>query len=92
MMDTGYDRLRIRLAGDIRENVAKMPPTDFERLVLDLLKRMGYGEPEHTGRGGDGGIDGIINQDALGLEKVYVQAKRWTIKLESRRYATSRGV
>ena len=39
---------------------------------------MGYGEPEHTGRSGDGGIDGIINQDALGLEKVYVQAKRYT--------------
>ena len=77
MMDTGYDRFRIRLAGDVKENVAKMSPTDFERLVLDLLKRMGYGEPEHTGRGGDGGIDGIINQDALGLEKVFVQAKRW---------------
>ena len=55
-------------------------PYQFERIVLDLLEKMGYGEVERDkwgGRGGDGGIDGVINQDPLGLEKVYVQAKRW---------------
>ena len=46
--------------------------------MVDLLVKMGYGQGEAVGRSGDGGIDGIINQDALGLEKVYVQAKRYT--------------
>ena len=78
MMDTGREQLRTQLADEINENVARVSPTHFERLVLDLLKKMGYGEPEHTGRSGDGGIDGIVNQDALGLEKVYIQAKRYT--------------
>ena len=78
MMDTGHERLHTQLAEDLKENVSIVSPTQFERLVLDLLHKMGYGEPEHTGHSGDGGIDGIINQDALGLEKVYVQAKRYT--------------
>jgi restriction system protein len=78
MMDTGHERLQSELIDEIRENIARMSPTAFELLVLELLRKMGYGEPEHTGRSGDGGIDGIINQDALGLEKVYVQAKRWS--------------
>ena len=78
MMDAGHGRLHNELADEIKENVSRVSPTHFERLVLDLLKKMAYGEPEHTGRSSDGGIDGVINQDALGLEKVYVQAKRYT--------------
>ena len=46
--------------------------------MVSLLEKMGYGKGRVVGRSGDGGIDGIINQDALGLEKVYTQAKRWT--------------
>ena len=58
------------------------PPGFFEILVLDLLHAMGYGtrrdDLRRVGGSGDGGIDGIITLDKLGLEKVYVQAKRWT--------------
>ncbi len=78
ILDAGHERLQIQLSEDIKESVSLVSPTRFERLVLDLLYKMGYGEPEHTGHSGDGGIDGIVNQDALGLEKVYVQAKRYT--------------
>jgi restriction system protein len=59
-----------------------MPPAAFEQLVVDLLKAMGYGGPQEdaglvVGRGGDEGIDGVIKEDRLGLETIYVQAKRW---------------
>ena len=58
-----------------------MPPAAFESTVLDLLHRMGYGatrsDLQRVEGAGDGGIDGVISLDRLGLEKVYVQAKRW---------------
>ena len=55
-----------------------LPPQQFEHTVLDLLENMGYGHARHVGRTGDGDIDGIIDQDTLGLKRLYVQAKRWT--------------
>ena len=55
-----------------------LPPDQFEHTVLDLLENMGYGHARHIGRTGDGDIDGIIDQDTLGLDRLYVQAKRWT--------------
>ena len=55
-----------------------LPPDQFEHTVLDLLENMGYGHARHVGRTGDGDIDGIIDQDTLGLDRLYVQAKRWT--------------
>ena len=55
-----------------------LPPQQFEQTVLDLLENMGYGHARHVGRTGDGDIDGIIDQDTLGLKRLYVQAKRWT--------------
>lgn len=63
--------------------MAEMSPSGFEQLVVDLFKGMGYGGPQKdsgivVGRGGDGGIDGLIREDRLGLETIYVQAKRWT--------------
>ena len=63
-------------------------PTFFEQLVLDLLLAMGYGGSRReaaaaVGRAGDGGIDGIINEDKLGLDVVYVQAKRWEGQVSS---------
>ena len=73
-----WQSLNRQLAEDLLESIKEVPSIRFERLVLDLLNKMGYGEPEHTGQSGDGGIDGIIHQDALGLEKVYVQAKRYS--------------
>ncbi len=74
------------LRGDLRsrllQTVVEQSPTFFERLVLDVLVAMGYGgsredAAEHLGRSGDEGIDGRINQDALGLDQVLVQAKRY---------------
>ena len=71
------DRLKVELRQKIMDN----PPDFFEELVLDLLVEMGYGgsraDAEKTRRSGDGGIDGIVKEDKLGLDMIYVQAKRW---------------
>ncbi len=73
----GYGEMQERLADELLESISHVSPDGFERLVVDLLEKMGYGKGEPVGRSGDGGIDGIIDQDALGLERVYMQAKRW---------------
>lgn len=73
----GYRELQAQLTRNLLDSISRISPEGFERLVVDLLEKMGYGKGETVGRIGDGGIDGIINQDALGLEKVYIQAKRW---------------
>lgn len=78
-----YKMLRDSLANDLLEAVRKASPTFFEELVIDLLVAMGYGGSiedagRAVGKSGDGGIDGIIKEDKLGLDVVYVQAKRWT--------------
>ncbi len=77
-MAQGDQQLRERLADELLENIMKLTPGRFEQLVVNLLEKMGYGEGQTVGRSGDGGIDGIIDQDPLGLEKVYIQAKRWS--------------
>lgn len=74
--------LNEQLATDLIERIKKMPPPFFERLVVDLLLRMGYGGSREDagrtlGKSGDGGVDGVINEDRLGLDMVYIQAKRW---------------
>jgi restriction system protein len=81
-IDSAYEAIRSALADDLLEQVMNCNPTFFERLVLDLLIAMGYGGalPEsgtHLGRARDGGIDGIINENKLGLDMICVQAKRW---------------
>jgi restriction system protein len=70
------------LAAELLERVLTNTPEFFERLVLTLVQKMGYGgladdAAQHTGRRGDGGIDGIIHEDALGLDPIYLQAKRY---------------
>ncbi len=65
-------------ATDILDTLTHLQPEHFEQTVLDLLEAIGYGRAHHLGRTGDGGIDGIINPDPLGLDSIYVQAKRWT--------------
>lgn len=77
-----YKLLRDSLANDVLETVKKASPTFFEELVIALLVAMGYGGSvedagKAVGKSGDGGIDGIIKEDKLGLDVVYVQAKRW---------------
>jgi restriction system protein len=73
--------LRRSVAAEVLESLAVVSPSYFESIVLDLLHRMGYGanrsDLQRVGGTGDGGIDGVISLDKLGLEKVYVQAKRW---------------
>ncbi len=70
-------KMNDELAEELLEGVRDISSDSFERLVVRLLERMGYGEGKVVGGSGDEGIDGIINQDPLGLEKVYIQAKRW---------------
>lgn len=77
-----YQKLRSDLEVRLLQQVKELSPSFFERLVVDLLVKMGYGgsreDAGHAiGRGGDGGVDGIINEDRLGLDVIYLQAKRW---------------
>lgn len=79
---SAYRRLRSDLELDLLEQVKAVTPAFFERLVIDLLVAMGYGGSRQDagraiGKSGDGGIDGIIKEDKLGLDVIYVQAKRW---------------
>jgi restriction system protein len=80
-IDIALDELRHAVARELLEKIAHAPPVFFEELVLDLLHALGYGasddDLERVGRAGDGGIDGVISLDKLGLERVCVQAKRW---------------
>ena len=75
------EELNQAAAAELLELLANVSPAFFETIVLDLLHRMGYGasraDLQRVGGTADGGIDGIISLDRLGLEKVYVQAKRW---------------
>jgi restriction system protein len=81
IMGTLSAQLDLQLADELLEAICHNSPTFFESLVVDLLLKMGYGGLEGSGevtkKTGDGGIDGIIKQDELGLDLIYVQAKRW---------------
>jgi len=79
----GYQKLRHELAIELLDKIMSCPPSFFEKLVVDLLVKMGYGGSREeagkaVGKSGDEGIDGIIKEDKLGLDIVYIQAKRWT--------------
>jgi restriction system protein len=81
-MASAYYKFRKNLEAEVLDQVKAASPAFFERLVIDLLVSMGYGGSRldagrAIGRSGDGGIDGIINDDRLGLDVIYVQAKRW---------------
>lgn len=79
-----YNKLRSALESEILSAVKEASPSFFERVVVDLLVKMGYGGNRQDagralGKSGDGGIDGIINEDRLGLDVIYIQAKRWEV-------------
>jgi len=81
-IDQAYKQLRESLANELLSKVAELSPSFFERLVVELLVKMGYGGSindagKAIGRSGDEGIDGTIKEDRLGLDIIYIQAKRW---------------
>jgi restriction system protein len=83
LIDRSHQLLRQELASNLLERIMNCSPRFFEQLVVDLLVAMGYGgsrldAAQRVGQSGDGGIDGIINEDRLGLDVVYIQAKRWS--------------
>ncbi|MBE9053934.1 restriction endonuclease [Nostocales cyanobacterium LEGE 11386] len=81
-VELAIQKLTKELASDLLQIIKNSSPAFFEKLVIDLLVKMGYGGTrkdagQTVGRSGDGGIDGIINEDRLGLDVIYIQAKRW---------------
>lgn len=78
LIDEGFVQIEKDVKSQILELLKTLDPFYFEKVILMLLKKMGYGDFVETSKTGDGGIDGIINEDKLGLEKIYIQAKRYT--------------
>jgi restriction system protein len=81
-IDVAVGTLNASLASDVIERIMQNTPAFFERIIVDLLVKMGYGGSRSDaatslGKPGDGGVDGVINEDLLGLDRVYVQAKRY---------------
>ncbi len=81
-LESAYQKLREGLASEILQITKSGSPAFFEQLVVDLLVKKGYGGSRREagqalGKSGDGGIDGIIKEDKLGLDIIYIQAKRW---------------
>jgi restriction system protein len=81
-LESAYGKIRDQLSSELLDKVKAAPPQFFERLVVELLVAMGYGGSRRdagrtVGRSGDGGIDGVIKEDRLGLDAIYLQAKRW---------------
>ncbi len=84
-LDIAYQRIRKTLASDLLNRVFEQSPSFFEKLVVELLVKMGYGGSikdagRAIGKSGDEGIDGTIKEDKLGLDIIYIQAKRWRPK------------
>ena len=81
-LEYGYQKLTENLTDELIKQIMSCPPPFFERLVVELLVKMGYGgslkeAAKVVGKSGDAGIDGIIKEDKLGLDAIYIQAKRW---------------
>lgn len=81
-IEISYQRIREELEEDLLAKIKESSPSFFERLVAELLVAMGYGGSrkdagQTLGQSGDGGIDGVIKEDRLGLDAIYIQAKRW---------------
>ena len=81
-LEIGYEKVREELEAELIAKIKGSSPAFFEKLVVELLVAMGYGGSrkdagETLGKSGDGGIDGVIKEDRLGLDVIYLQAKRW---------------
>lgn len=77
IIESSVKQINDSLADTLMQEVLKMEWYDFEKLVVVLLQRMGYGEPTTTQRSGDDGIDGLVRADKFGFDTIYVQAKQW---------------
>ena len=77
LIDEGFNLIDVQVKDELLERLKSIDPFYFEKVILILLKKMGYGDFVETSKTGDGGIDGIINEDKLGLDKIYIQAKRY---------------
>jgi restriction system protein len=82
LIASAHTKLRQRVQADLLEKILAGTPESFEQLVISLLIKMGYGGPltdsgQRLGRSHDGGIDGVIKEDKLGLDRIYIQAKKW---------------
>lgn len=82
LLETSYQNIRKTLAQELLDKIIRLSPSFFERLVVELLVKMGYGGSmkdagRAIGKSGDEGIDGTIKEDKLGLDIIYIQAKRW---------------
>ena len=77
ILESTFNQIQESLAGELLERVLNQSPGFFERLVVELMEKMGYGAGKITGRSGDEGIDGVIDEDKLGLDVIHIQAKRW---------------
>ena len=78
LIDSGFEKIEREVKDELLSKLKEVDPYAFEKIILILLKKMGYGDFIETAKSGDGGIDGIINEDQLGLEKIYIQAKRYS--------------
>jgi restriction system protein len=78
LIDSGFEQIERAVKDELLAKLKEVDPYAFEKIILILLKKMGYGDFIETAKSGDGGIDGIINEDQLGLEKIYIQAKRYS--------------
>jgi restriction system protein len=81
-IDKAYIAARANIEAELLRRIAESPPAFLEQVVVDLVVKMGYGGShrdagEALGKSGDGGVDGIIKEDPLGLDAIYLQAKRW---------------
>jgi restriction system protein len=77
LIDSGISAIESHIKSELLDKLKGIDPYYFEKVVLLLLEKMGYGEFIETSKSNDGGIDGIINEDKLGLDKIYMQAKRY---------------
>jgi restriction system protein len=77
LIDSGIDSIEKDVKHDLLSRLKTMDPYYFEKIIGILLKKMGYGQFQETSKSRDGGIDGVVNQDVLGLDKIYIQAKRF---------------
>jgi len=78
LIDSGFNAIESEVKTELLERLKEIDPYYFEKVILILLKKMGYGDFIETSKSNDQGIDGIINEDKLGLEKIYTQAKRYS--------------